>query len=56
MFLTLLAQDAGLEKELGELKDLNTRARLSGGETWTDPQGGDPSGCRLIGGDRDLRA
>jgi hypothetical protein len=20
---------------------------LSGGETWTDPQGGDPSGCRL---------
>jgi hypothetical protein len=30
MFLTLLAQDAGLEKELGELKDLNTRARLSG--------------------------
>jgi hypothetical protein len=29
---------------------------LLGGETWTDPLGGDPSGCRLIGGDRDLRA
>jgi hypothetical protein len=27
-----------------------------GGETWTDPLGGDPSDCRLIGGDRDLRA
>jgi hypothetical protein len=23
---------------------------LSGGETWTDPQGGYPSGCRLIDG------
>jgi hypothetical protein len=23
---------------------------LSGGETWTDPQGGYPSGCRLING------
>jgi hypothetical protein len=30
--------------------------QLSGGETWTDPQGGDPSGFRLIGEDRDLRA
>jgi hypothetical protein len=23
---------------------------LSGGETWTDPQGGYPSGCRLTNG------
>jgi hypothetical protein len=23
---------------------------VSGGETWTDPQGGYPSGCRLIDG------
>jgi hypothetical protein len=29
---------------------------LSGGETWTDPQGGYPNGCRLIDGDQDLRA
>jgi hypothetical protein len=24
--------------------------QLSGGETWTDPQGGYPSGCRLTNG------
>jgi hypothetical protein len=29
--------------------------QLSGGDTWTDPLGGDPSNYRLIGGDRDLR-
>jgi hypothetical protein len=29
---------------------------VSGGETWTDPQGVDPSSCRLIGADRELRA
>jgi hypothetical protein len=29
--------------------------QLSGGETWIDPLGGDPSGCRLIGEDQDLR-
>jgi hypothetical protein len=26
------------------------------GETWTDLQRDDPNGCRLIGGDRELRA
>jgi hypothetical protein len=26
------------------------------GETWTDPLGGDPSGCRLIEGIKELRA
>jgi hypothetical protein len=31
--------------------DLPYPARqLSGGQTWTDPQGGYPSGCRLIDG------
>jgi hypothetical protein len=30
--------------------------QLLRGETWIDPLGGDPSGYRLIRGDRDLRA
>jgi hypothetical protein len=29
--------------------------QMSRGETWTDPQGDNPSGCRLIVGVRDLR-
>jgi hypothetical protein len=29
---------------------------LSGGETWTDPQGGYPSGCRLIDGGSRLKS
>jgi hypothetical protein len=36
---------------------LNSPVRsVSEGEIWKDPQGGDPSSCRLIRGDRELRA
>jgi hypothetical protein len=39
-----------------EKKKNKLRWAVSRVETWTDALRGDPSDCKLIGGDRDLRA
>jgi hypothetical protein len=40
----------------GETRRLGSMDPVSRDETWTDPQGADPSSYRLIGGDRELGA